>query len=78
MYDEKPFNWLETEKRGILDMKKPPLPKQIHTGKSDKNKLGVGDSYGTGVKNPTGKSRDVTGMGILPAKGIKKPPRSLA
>lgn len=78
MYAEKPITWTEIEKRGILDMKKPPLPKQIHTAKTDKNKPGSGDYYGTGVRNPTGKSRDVTGMGILPAKSSKKPPRSLA
>jgi hypothetical protein len=50
------------------------LPKQAHTSNS---KVGTGDYYGTGIKNPIGKS--IVNMAMpssLKTKG--KPPRSLA
>lgn len=41
--------------------------------------LGMGDYYGTGIKNKIGKMRDGS-VGQLPVskKGLSKPPRSLA
>lgn len=41
--------------------------------------MGMGDYYGTGVKQPVGKMRSPT-VGITPAsmKKIKSPPKSLA
>ncbi len=49
-------------------------PNLAHTPKSSK---GMGDYYGTGIKQPMGKPRDV--MGINPKKSPKvgKPPKSL-
>ncbi len=46
-----------------------------HTPKSS---YGMGDYYGTGIKQPIGKVRDV--MGYKPGKSTKmgKPPKSLA
>ncbi len=50
-------------------------PKFAHT---DKSKIGMGDFYGTGVKNRMGKPKEVLGQTIGKAKGTSKPPRSLA
>ena len=57
-------------------MKKKPKPsKNAHT---DNTKYGMGDFYGTGVKNKIGKVIDVMGMSPLTSKKLKKPPKSLA
>lgn len=41
--------------------------------------LGMGDNYGTAVKNKLGKMRsDSMGMIAVTPKKLKKPPRSLA
>lgn len=51
-------------------------PKLAHTPKTKK---GMGDYYGTGVKNPVGKVRDMTaGINPLDKKRLKSPPKSLA
>jgi hypothetical protein len=49
--------------------------KQVHTANT---KYGMGDYYGTGVRNPMGRMRD--GFGEYPAteSQLKKPPKSLA
>ena len=55
---------------------KPPKPlKNAHTSNSKK---GMGDSYGSGVRNPVGKVKEVMGMKPLGAKGSKTKPKSLA
>lgn len=41
-------------------------------------KMGMGDYYGTGIKNPIGRVRDVFGAGVISKKSLKKPPKSLA
>lgn len=48
---------------------------EAHTSKS---KFGMGDHYGSGVKNPVGKIRDVMGISDVTPKKLKKPPKSLA
>lgn len=51
-------------------------PTIAHTPKSSK---GLGDYYGTGIRQPLGKLRgDTVGMVNLTPKELKKPPRSLA
>jgi hypothetical protein len=41
--------------------------------------MGMGDNYGSGIKNPLGKMRDDSmGMTAVTPKKLKKPPRSLA
>lgn len=40
-------------------------------------KHGMGDYYGSGIKNPMGKVRDGMGINPLTPKMLKKPPRSL-
>jgi hypothetical protein len=41
--------------------------------------LGVGDFYGSAVKNPVGKMRgDSLGMNPVSSKQLKKPPKSVA
>lgn len=47
----------------------------VHTPKSSK---GLGDYYGTGIKQPLGKMREGMGMVEIPPKKLRKPPRSLA
>ncbi len=46
---------------------------------SANKKFGMGDNYGTGIKNPQGKMReDSLGMISVTPKKLKKPPKSLA
>ena len=40
--------------------------------------LGMGDFYGTGVKNPQGKMRDSWINSPVPARSIGTPPRKMA
>jgi hypothetical protein len=57
-------------------MKPLKAPKQAHTSNS---KIGMGDNYGTGVRQKFGKMReDSMGMIEVTPKKLKKPPRSLA
>jgi len=56
-------------------MKRVKPTKAAHTPKTKK---GMGDFYGSGVKNKIGKIRDVTGYNDLPKSKLKKPPKSLA
>jgi hypothetical protein len=48
--------------------------KQSHTANT---KYGMGDNYGTGVKNPLGKMRGM-GMQTLTKKKLGTPPKSIA
>lgn len=56
-------------------MKKVKALKQAHTSNS---KIGMGDHYGSGIKNPVGKIRDVMGVTNVKPKKLGKPPKSLA
>ena len=56
-------------------MNKVKAPKTAHTSNSPK---GMGDFYGTGVRNKVGRVVDVMGMGNLSKKKMKTPPKSLA
>ncbi len=56
-------------------MKKVRANKEAHTSNS---KVGMGDFYGSGVRNPMARSIDIFGMENLPKKKIKKAPKSLA
>ena len=50
--------------------------KNAHTANT---KYGMGDYYGTGVKQKLGRvSDDTIGMIRVSAKGLKKPPKSVA
>lgn len=49
--------------------------KEAHTSTA---KIGQGDWYGSAIKNPVGKPRDVMGMSQMPKSKLKKPPKSLA
>lgn len=53
--------------------------KGLNQNHSSNSKIGKGDSYGTGVKNPMGKTLD-SSMNLKTAisKHLKKPPKSLA
>lgn len=55
---------------------KSPLSKD-NSGKKIQSSGGMGDYYGSGVRNPMAKSRDVGLNPVTPAK-LKKPPKSLA
>lgn len=50
--------------------------KKLKNAHTSNTKLGQGDFYGTGVKNPMAKSRSVLGNKVVGGK-VKKP-RSLA
>lgn len=49
--------------------------KIAHTPKSP---IGMGDFYGTGIKQKMGRNRDVTGLNEVSPKKMKVPPKSLA
>lgn len=53
--------------------------KPLKNAHTPNTKLGVGNNYGTGAKQPLGKMReDSMGMIAVTPKKLKKPPRSLA
>lgn len=57
-------------------MKKVSIPKTAHTSNSKK---GMGDSYGSGIKQKLGKVHDDMIMGKpISKKKMGKPPKSLA
>lgn len=58
-------------------MKKVKGLKQAHTSNA---KRGMGDAYGSGMKNPIGKIRDVSTVTTTPLSKVKlkKPPKSMA
>ncbi len=57
-------------------MYKPKTSTTAHTSKTSK---GMGDYYGTGIKQSVGKMRSPSvGMTPASAKKVKTPPRSLA
>lgn len=49
--------------------------KEAHTAPT---KYGMGDYYGSGVKNPAGKPRDVMGDNYKKVTKYGKPPKALA
>jgi hypothetical protein len=55
--------------------KKSPVSREAHTSPTKK---GMGDYYGTGIKNNIGKSRDVMGIKQINPNKLKTPPKSLA
>lgn len=57
-------------------MKKVKTPMNSHTPKTQK---GMGDYYGSGIRNKIGRMReDSVGMYPVSKKGLKTPPKSLA
>ena len=49
----------------------------LKTAHTSNSKIGMGDCYGSGIRNPVGRIRD--GMGMpLSRKKVKTPPKSLA
>lgn len=55
-------------------MNKPKI-KQSHVANT---KIGMGDYYGSGIKQRTAKARDISGFKEISPKKIKTPPKSLA
>ncbi len=55
--------------------KKPGKNKFAHTANTQ---FGMGDNYGSAVKNPVAKLRDFTGAKTIPQAKLKKPPKGLA
>lgn len=51
------------------------MKKEAHTSNT---KYGMGDYYGTGIKNKVGRMRDGAGQYPVAAKKLKRPPKSLA
>lgn len=58
--------------------KKPKLSPKLKTAHTPRSQFGMGDSYGTGIRNPIGRMRDGMGMQDISPKKIKKPPKSFA
>ncbi len=53
-----------------------PKPKALKNAHTSNAKFGMGDNYGSGVRNPIGKIRE--GMKSLSSKSLKKAPKALA
>jgi len=58
----------------VTNVKPVKAPKSAHTSNSKK---GVGDFYGTGIKNPVGKLGSGSSMPKIKSKTVGKAPRSL-
>ena len=57
-------------------MKKLKPAKEWHSANT---KFGMGDYYGTGIKNPMGRMRESSmGFNSVSREGLNKPPKSLA
>jgi hypothetical protein len=56
-------------------MKKAKKSKEWH---APNTKFGMGDNYGTGIKNPMGRMREGIGMYPVSKKELGTPPKSLA
>lgn len=52
--------------------------KGIKQRNTSKSQSGMGDHYGSGIKNPEGKARDVMGMKSMGKSTMKKKPKALA
>ena len=53
--------------------------KPLKNAHTSNKKLGMGDNYGSGIKNNMGKMReDSMGVNDLPKKSLLKPPKKLA
>lgn len=57
-------------------MKSPKSIKPLKNAHTSNQKIGMGDYYGTGVRNPIGTIRESSMYSV--GKNLKKPPRSLA
>lgn len=53
-------------------------PKATQEWQAPDTKFGMGDHYGTGIRNPIAKIRHMYVDGPIPVKKIGKPPKSLA
>ena len=58
-------------------MKKKPL-KPARNAHTANTKHGMGDYFGSGIKNPVGRIRDVTNFTEVKGKKLGKAPKSLA
>lgn len=54
------------------------VPKNRQGAHVAPTKFGMGDNYGTGVRQKLGKMRDGMGMKPLSSKKLKIPPKSVA
>ena len=54
------------------------LKSKVKQGHTSNSQIGHGDYYGTGIKNPVGKIRDMTGVKEIKPPKLKMPPRALA
>lgn len=52
--------------------------KGLKNAHASNDKIGMGNYYGTGIKNPMGRIRDVMGESNIPKKKLNKSPKSLA
>ena len=59
----------------LANMKKSKVNKQAHVANT---KYGMGDHYGTGIRNPVGTLRDSYVTYNMGKKKLGKPPKSLA
>lgn len=52
-------------------------PKHLKNAHTPNTKYGMGDYYGSGIKQKVGRIRD-SSVDVIPTKGLKTPPKSVA
>jgi hypothetical protein len=52
--------------------------KGLKNAHASNSKIGMGDFYGTGIKNPLAKIREFGAVAPTPIAKLKKPPKKLA
>lgn len=63
----------------IYGPSKKPRKGKTYEAHTEPTKFGMGDYYGSAMKNPIGRMRDSSNPGFIPlsAKGLKTPPKSV-
>ncbi len=68
----------QAQQAGEPNRRQPKNPGKNKFAHTPNTQYGMGDSYGTGVKNKVGKMREGNGFEQTPQSKLKVPPRSLA
>jgi hypothetical protein len=68
----------QAQQAGQPSQRQPHKYKKNRFAHTQNTKYGMGDNYGTGIRQKLGRMRDGMGMVAIAPKKLKKPPRSLA
>lgn len=68
----------QAQQAGQPNRTQPKVPGKNRFSHTQNTQFGMGDYYGTGVRNKVGKMRDVMGQKSLSQSKLNTPPKSLA